>query len=70
MPELLMRQIADIITENGWNRSKRRRIMQPRLTDFLPGQVSRFSLDTLVNIAASLGRRVHIEPEAAQPPEI
>jgi phosphoketolase len=40
-------------------------ISQPRVNDLLRGRVSRFSLDALVNIAAALGRHVHIELEAA-----
>ncbi|HBD7062511.1 TPA: XRE family transcriptional regulator [Legionella pneumophila] len=31
----------------------------------LRGRISRFSLDALVNIAAAIGQRVHIELEAA-----
>ena len=40
-------------------------VTQPRINDLLRGRVSRFSLDALVNIATALGRRVHIELEAA-----
>ncbi|KTC88075.1 MULTISPECIES: helix-turn-helix domain-containing protein [Legionella] len=40
-------------------------ITQPRLNDMLRGRISRFSLDALVNIAAAIGQRVHIELEAA-----
>ena len=32
---------------------------QPRMNDLLRGRVSRFSIDALVNIATSIGRRVH-----------
>ena len=35
------------------------------MNDLLRGRVSRFSLDALVNIATSLGRRVRVEIEAA-----
>ena len=35
------------------------------INDLLRGRISRFSLDALVNIAASLGQHVHIELEAA-----
>ncbi|HAT8774399.1 TPA: hypothetical protein JBH49_03980 [Legionella pneumophila] len=34
-------------------------------TSMLRGRISRFSLDALVNIAAAIGQRVHIELEAA-----
>jgi predicted XRE-type DNA-binding protein len=40
-------------------------VTQPRINDLLRGRVSRFSLDALVNIALGVGRRVHIELEAA-----
>jgi predicted XRE-type DNA-binding protein len=35
------------------------------MNDLLRGRVSRFSLDALVNVATSIGRRVHFELEAA-----
>ena len=40
-------------------------ITQLRINDLLRGRLSRFSLDVLVNIAAKLGQRVHVELEAA-----
>lgn len=36
-------------------------ISQPRINDLLRGRISRFSLDALVNIAASLRCHIHIE---------
>jgi predicted XRE-type DNA-binding protein len=39
---------------------------QPRLNDLLRGRVPRFSLDTLVDIANSIGRRGTLELEAAR----
>ena len=38
---------------------------KPRMSDLLRGRVSRFSLDALVNIATAIGRRVHVELDAA-----
>lgn len=64
----LMRQIADIVRDNGWKQTdaaSRCGVTQPRINDLLRGRVSRFSLDALVNIATALGRRVHIELDAA-----
>ena len=64
----LMRQIADIVRDNGWKQADaavRCGVTQPRINDLLRGRVSRFSLDALVNIATALGRRVHIELDAA-----
>ena len=60
----LMQQIAAIIKTNGWKQADaaaRCGVTQPRINDLLRGRVSRFSLDALVNIAAALGRRVHME---------
>jgi predicted XRE-type DNA-binding protein len=63
-----VRKIAVIICENGWSQAeaaRRCRVTQPRVSDLLRGRISRFSLDALVNIATALGRRVHLELEAA-----
>lgn len=60
----LMRQIAAIIKANHWKQAHAATqcgVTQPRINDLLRGRVSRFSLDALVNIAAALGRRVHLE---------
>lgn len=64
----LMRNIATIIKKHKWTQAeaaKRCGVTQPRINDLLCGRVSRFSLDALVNIATSLGRRVRVEIEAA-----
>jgi predicted XRE-type DNA-binding protein len=64
----LMQQIAAIVSENDWTQveaAKHCGVTQPRINDLLRGRVSRFSLDALVNIATSIGRRVHVELEAA-----
>jgi predicted XRE-type DNA-binding protein len=64
----LMRQIAELIAANSWKQveaAERCGVTQPRINDLLRGRVSRFSLDALVNIATALGRRVHLELEAA-----
>lgn len=64
----LMRQMVAIIKKNGWKQVEAAQhcgITQPRLNDMLRGRISRFSLDALVNIAAAIGQRVHIELEAA-----
>ena len=64
----LMRKIAALIQESDWTQAaaaERCGITQPRMNDLLRGRISRFSLDALVNIAASLGRQVHVELEAA-----
>lgn len=64
----LMQQIATIINEADWTQAEaatRCGVTQPRINDLLRGRVSRFSLDALVNIATALGRRVHVEIDAA-----
>ena len=64
----LMRQIAAIIKESGWTQSEAAMhcgVTQPRINDLLRGRISRFSLDALVNIATSLGKRVHVVLKAA-----
>ena len=64
----LMDKITALIEKNGWNQveaAKRCSVTQPRINELLKGRISRFSLDALVNIAAHLGQRVHVELEAA-----
>ena len=64
----LRRKIVEIVKKNGWKQVEAAQhcgITQPRLNDMLRGRISRFSLDALVNIAAAIGQRVHIELEAA-----
>jgi predicted XRE-type DNA-binding protein len=64
----LMRKIAAIIGENKWSQAEaamRCHVTQPRINDLLRGRIARFSLDALVNIATALGRRVHVELDAA-----
>jgi len=64
----LMQQIAAIIKANMWKQTDAAvhcGVTQPRINDLLRGRVSRFSLDALVNIATALGKRVHLQLEAA-----
>lgn len=64
----LMQKIAEIVQKSGWTQAdaaSRCGVTQPRMNDLLRGRVSRFSLDALVNIATAIGRRVHVELEAA-----
>jgi len=64
----LMQKIAEIVKKSGWTQAEaatRCGVTQPRMNDLLRGRVSRFSLDALVNIATAIGRRVHVELEAA-----
>ena len=64
----LMVAIGAVIKKNAWTQAQAAQhsgITQPRVNDLLRGRISRFSLDALVNIAASLGRRVHVALRAA-----
>jgi predicted XRE-type DNA-binding protein len=64
----LISKIAAVIEESGWTQNEAAQhcgVTQPRVNDLLRGRISRLSLDALVNIAAALGRRVHVELEAA-----
>ena len=63
-----MDKIFELIAANGWTQVEAAAqcgLTQPRISDLLRGRLSRFSLDALVNIAAALGHRVHVELEAA-----
>lgn len=58
-----MQQIVAIVDAHGWKRTEaaeRCGVTQPRIND-----LSRFSLDALVNIATALGQRVHLALDAA-----
>jgi predicted XRE-type DNA-binding protein len=60
----LMSKLAAIIEKYGWTQTQaatRCGVTQPRINELLRGRLSRFSLDALVNIAAALGQRVHVE---------
>ena len=64
----LMDKISVLIRENQWTQAEAAahcHVTQPRMNDLLRGRISRFSLDALVNIAAALGKRVHVELETA-----
>ncbi|MBI4754085.1 MAG: XRE family transcriptional regulator [Betaproteobacteria bacterium] len=59
-------RLRSALLPSGWTQAEAARrcgVSQPRVNDLLRGRISRFSLDALVNIAAALGRRVHVELE-------
>jgi predicted XRE-type DNA-binding protein len=63
-----MDKITTLIQKDGRTQlesAKRCSVTQPRINELLRGRISRLSRDALVNIAAHLGQRVHVEPEAA-----
>jgi predicted XRE-type DNA-binding protein len=64
----LMDKIIAVIGRKGWTQTEAARhcgISQPRMNDLIRGRISRFSLDALVNIAASLGYRLKVDLRAA-----
>ena len=64
----LMQQVVAIIKKSGWSQAEAAAqcgITQPRVSDLLRGHIAKFSIDALVNIAAALKVRVHIELEVA-----
>jgi len=66
----LMEQIASIVKQSGWTQveaAARCGATQLRINDLLRGRIGRFSPDTLVNIAAALGRGVHAVLRPAVP---
>jgi len=63
-----MTAIGAVLKKSGWTQAQAAEhcgITQPRVNDLLRGRISRFSVDALVNIAASLGHRVHVALKAA-----
>jgi predicted XRE-type DNA-binding protein len=51
------------LTEFGWSQTTAARnlgITQPRVSDLICGKISKFSLDTLVNLAARVGLRTQL----------
>ena len=63
-----MDKITALIQKNGWTQleaAKHYSVTQPRINELLRSRISRFSLDALVNIAARLGPRAHVELVAA-----
>ena len=64
----IMEKIIAVIGRKGWTQAEAARhcgISQPRMNDLIRGRISRFSLDALVNIAASLGYRLKVDLRAA-----
>ena len=59
----LIREIRAKVTDAGWTQTETAHqlgITQPRVSDLLRGKLSKFSLDALVNMVASLGSNVKL----------
>ncbi len=64
----LMMQIRQAIEVNGWTQKKAAKklgVTQPRISDLFRGKIDLFSLDMLVNMLASMGKKVEIKIKAA-----
>jgi len=64
----LMNQIIQQIEEHHWTQkeaAKQLGVTQPRISDLLRGKMSLFSLDTLVNMLAAMGKDIEIHIKAA-----
>lgn len=62
----LMQKISKIVKESGWNQveaAKHCGVSQPCVNDLLCGRLSHFSLEVLINIATTIGRRVRVTIE-------
>lgn len=60
----LVRALSALVAAEGWMQAEaaaRCGVTQPRMNDMLRGRISRFSLDALVNMAASCGQQVRIK---------
>ena len=59
----LIREIRAKVSDTNWTQTETARqlgITQPRVSDLLNGKMSKFSLDTLVNMLARLGSDVKL----------
>jgi predicted XRE-type DNA-binding protein len=64
----LMSQIGEIVKKSGWTQveaARRCGVSRPRVNELLRGHIDSFSLDSLIDIATALGRKVEIKLEAA-----
>lgn len=60
----LMTALRKYIEQEGWTQAdaaKRLRVSQPRISDLTRGKISRFSLDTLVNLLTDAGIEVAVK---------
>jgi len=64
----LMNEIRVKVEESNWTQSEAAEylgVTQPRISDLFRGKLSKFSLDVLVNMLASIGSDVEIKIHAA-----
>jgi predicted XRE-type DNA-binding protein len=66
----LMCDLSAWIRDSSLSQAEAAKLMgvsQPRVSDLMRGKINLFSLDALVNMAASAGQHVHIELELVVP---
>lgn len=59
----LMREVRLRIDRFGWSQTvaaKHLGVTQPRISDLVNGKINKFSVDTLINMAAAVGIRVDV----------
>lgn len=66
----LLLDLREYIRARGWTQAEAAAFFgetQPRISNLLKGEISRFSIDKLINMLARAGLRVHVEtkPRAA-----
>ena len=60
----LMLDLRRYIQERGWTQAEAATFFgetQPRISNLLKGEISRFSIDKLINLLARAGLEVHVE---------
>lgn len=66
----LMIIIRELIVTNGWNQSeaaKQLSITQPRVSNLVHGQISKFSVDNLYKMLARCGYQVEMTMKGGKP---
>ncbi|MCS4509575.1 helix-turn-helix domain-containing protein [Xylophilus ampelinus] len=67
----LMRAIRQHIKGKGWTQAEAAQqfgVTQPRISDLSRGKIDTFSLDALVNMAASAGLHVEVRAQSTRRP--
>jgi len=63
----LMLDLRQYIAARGWTQAEAAAFFnetQPRISNLLKGEISRFSIDKLINLLARAGVRVHLSTES------
>ncbi|WP_424097793.1 helix-turn-helix domain-containing protein [Moorena producens] len=60
----LMLDLRSYIQERGWNQNEAAEFLgetQPRISNLMNGEISRFSVDKLINLLGKVGMEVKVE---------